>query len=135
MASSDETIFTKIIRGEIPCHKVYEDDRCFAFMDIFPIQPGMVLVISKTPVDNFEDLDDADYQALWAAVKVVTHKLRKVFPDKKKIGVQVEGLDVPHVHVKLLPIDSGKEFRALQNKDLQPDHTALAALAEQLRAA
>jgi histidine triad (HIT) family protein len=134
MASSD-TIFTKIINGEIPCHKVYEDEKTFAFMDIYPIQPGMVLVISKTPVDNFEDLNTEDYQALWSTVQRVAKKLRHVYPAKKKIGVQVEGMDVPHVHVKLLPIDSGAEFRAAQDTSREPDHATLADIAQKLRAA
>lgn len=128
----EATIFTKIVRGEIPSHKVYEDDRTYAFMDIAPVQPGMVVVVTKAQVDNFEDLDDEDYAALWAAVKIIAHRLRKAFPDKKKIGVQVEGLEVAHVHVKMFPIDTGEEFRAKASHDQEPDHAALAALAERL---
>ncbi len=133
--AAEPTIFTKIIQGEIPCHKVYEDERTIAFMDIYPVQPGMVLVVSKAQVDNFEDLTDADYAAVWATVRMVAKKLRHVFPDKKKIGVQVEGLDVPHTHVKLFPINTGAEFRAPHDMSIEPDHPALAALAERLRVA
>ena len=96
-----ESIFTKIIKGEIPCHKVYEDERTFAFMDIHPIQPGHVLVISKTQVGNFYELDEADYTALFATVQKIAKKLKQVFPEKARIGVMIEWLEVDHVHVML----------------------------------
>ncbi len=127
-----DTIFTKIIKGEIPCHKVYEDDKTFAFLDIHPIQPGQVLVVTKTPAESFLDLDDEDYVALMQTVRKVAGKLRRVFPDKKRIGVMIEGLDVPHVHVKLLPIDSGDEFRNVPDANAEPDHAALAKMAAKL---
>jgi histidine triad (HIT) family protein len=127
-----DSVFTKIIKGEIPCHKIYEDERTFAFLDIHPVQPGMTLVITKTPAVTFLDLNDEDYAALWATVKKVAQQLRLAFPTKAKIGIQVEGLDVPHVHVKLIPIDSGAEFRAAPDMSKEPDHTALAALAKKL---
>lgn len=129
----EESIFTKIVRGDIPCHKVYEDDRTFAFMDIHPIQPGMVLVITKNQVSSFLDLDEADAAALWQTVRKIGSRLRSVFPDKKRIGVQIEGLDVDHVHVKLFPVDSGAEFRAVPNTSAEPDHEALARLADKIR--
>jgi histidine triad (HIT) family protein len=130
--STEDSIFSKIIRGEIPCHKVYEDDKTFAFLDIHPVQPGMTLVVTKTQAETFLDLSDEDYIALWQAVKKVAQKLKAAFPAKSKIGIQVEGLDVPHVHVKLIPIDSGDEFRAKPDMDAEPDHDALAALAQKL---
>lgn len=133
MAEGHETIFTKIINGDIPSHRVYEDDRTLAFMDIYPIQPGMVVVVSKTPVDNFEDLDPEDYQALWSAVQKIAKKMRLVFPEKKKIAIQVEGLDVPHAHVKMFPIDSGAEFHAKQDSSGDPDHDALAKMAQKIQ--
>ncbi len=127
-----DSIFTKIIKGEIPSHKIYEDDKTLAFLDIHPIQPGMTLVVSKTQVETFLDLSDSDYQALWASVKKVAERLRKAFPEKKRIAIQVEGLDVAHVHVKLVPINSGEEFRAKPDTDSEPDHPALAAMAKRL---
>lgn len=126
-----DSVFTKIIKGEIPCHKVYEDERTLAFMDINPIQPGMVLVIPKAQVDHFMDLEDNDYLALMATVKRIARKMREVFPDKR-VGVQIEGLDVPHAHVKMFPIASAGEFRALPNTSTEPNHSALAQMAEQL---
>ena len=126
------SIFTKIINGEIPCHKVYEDDKTIVFMDILPVQPGMVLVVPKAEIDNFEELSEEDYQALWATVKKVAKKMRQGLPVKKKIAVQVEGLDVAHAHVKMFPFDTGAEFHARPNTALQPDHAALAEMAKKL---
>ncbi len=135
MESQVDSIFTKIIKGEIPSHKVFEDDKTYAFMDIYPVQPGMVLVVSKTQVDNLEDLNDTEAAALWAAVHVMAKKLRATFPDKKKIAVQVEGLDVPHVHVKLFPFDTNAEFHAAQDTAKEPDHAMLAELARKIQLA
>lgn len=128
----EPSIFTKIINGEIPCHKVYEDDLTFAFMDIQPIQPGMVLVIPKEQIDNFEDMPDELVSAVMITSKKIMKALRRVYPDKKKIGIQVEGLEVPHAHVKLFPIDSGAEFHAHPDSS-EPDHEKLADLAEKIR--
>ena len=128
-----DSIFTRIIKGEIPCHKVYEDELTFAFMDNHPIQPGMVLVVSKTPAETAWDLSDADYQALMNTVKKVALKMRQVFPQKKRVSVMIEGLDVPHVHVKVFPINSGEEFRAVPDTASEPDHDEeLAAMAKKL---
>lgn len=127
-----DSVFTKIIKGEIPSHKVYEDEKTLVFMDINPIQPGMVLVIPKVQVDHFMDLEDADYQALMATVKKVATKMRTVFPDKR-VAVQIEGLDVPHAHVKMFPFASADEFRAVPNTTTDPNHPALAQMAEKLR--
>lgn len=127
-----DSIFTKIIKGEIPAHKIYEDDLTLAFLDIHPVQPGMTLVITKNPTETFLDLSDQDYQALWATVKKVSQRLQKVFPDKKRIGIQVEGLDVPHVHVKLIPIDTGEQFRTAPDFTTEPDYSSLEKIATQL---
>jgi histidine triad (HIT) family protein len=126
-----DSIFTKIIKGEIPCHKVYEDDKTFAFLDINPIQPGMTLVVTKTPAETFLDLSDEDAEALWSTVRKVATKMKQVFPDKKRIGVQIEGLDVPHVHVKIFPINTGEEFRS-PPRSTEPDHEKLAEIAKKL---
>ncbi len=127
-----DSVFTKIIKGEIPSHKIYEDDRTLAFLDIHPLQPGMTLIISKTQVENFDDLDEQDYTALWQTVRKVAKRLREYFPEHAKIAVQVEGLDVPHVHVKLFPFTTSDQYHALA-PDIEPDHAALAFLAEKLQ--
>ncbi|MCA9309171.1 HIT family protein [Candidatus Saccharibacteria bacterium] len=128
----EESIFTKIIKGEIPCHKVYEDEFTFGFMDIHPIQPGHVLLVSKRQVTNFFDLSDEEYQGLMAATKKMARHMSGVFPDKKRIGVMIEGLDVDHVHVKLFPVDTGEQFRHEPDMNVEPDHDALADMAKRL---
>jgi histidine triad (HIT) family protein len=127
-----DSLFTKIIKGEIPCHKVYEDDYTFAFMDIHPIQPGHVLVVTKTPAVTIYDLPERDYQALWEAVRKVANKMKQVYPDKKRIAIMVEGLDVPHAHVKVFPINTGDEFRHKPDLTAEPNHAELARLAKKL---
>lgn len=127
----EDSIFTKIIKGEIPCHKIYEDGKTIAFMDIHPVQPGMVLVVPKAQVDHFMDLADDDYAALMSAVQRVSQKLRTIFPDKR-VGVQIEGFDVPHAHVKLIPVATGAEFYARADMAIEPDHAALADMAKRL---
>lgn len=128
----EPSIFTKIINGEIPCHKVYEDELTFAFMDIQPIQPGMVLVIPKEQIDNYEDLPEETAHAVTTTSQKVMRALRKMYPGKKKIGVQIEGLEVPHAHVKLFPLDTGAEFHAKPFEG-EPNHDELAKIAAKLR--
>src|SRR6476661_6363794 len=89
-----DSVFTKIIKGEIPCHKIYEDERTFAFLDIHPIQPGQVLVVPKKQVGFAWDLEDKDYQAVMATAKRVALRLREVFPEKSRVALIIEGLDV-----------------------------------------
>ena len=126
------SIFTQIMQGEIPSHKVYEDQYAYAFMDIHPIQTGHVLVVSRREVENFYELEGPEYDGLMQAVRTVARKLKKEFPDRERIGVIIEGLEVPHVHVKLFPIDSGDDLRRHPDMTMEPDHDALAALAERL---
>lgn len=128
----EESLFTKIIKGEIPCHKVYEDELTLAFMDIYPIQEGHVLVISKKQVDHIWDLPEEDYLALMSTVKKVGQRLREFFPSKDRVGIIVEGFDVPHVHVKVFPINNKDELRASQDMNKEPDHKVLAELAQKL---
>lgn len=126
-----DSIFTKIVKGEIPCHKVYEDDQNLAFLDIHPIQPGHTLVIPKKQVEFVWDLEDADYQSLMAATKKVAKRLREVL-EVPYIGEQVIGVDVPHAHVQLIPFTAAAEYHAKQDMDAEPDHAALAIMARKL---
>ncbi|MBQ3293195.1 HIT domain-containing protein [Candidatus Saccharibacteria bacterium] len=118
------SIFTKIINGEIPSYKIYEDDKTYAFLDIHPETKGHTLVIPKKEVDKIYNLEDEDYQALMDTVK----KLSKHMEDKlgARILWKVVGTDVPHAHVHLMPLDEdwqhGKtldlteeEFRDIQS--------------------
>lgn len=128
-----DSIFTKIIKGEIPCHKIYEDTQTFAFLDIHPIQPGHVLVVPKKQVAFIWDLEAADYQALMATVQKVGKRMQEVFPARQRVGVMVEGLDVDHAHVKVFPFDTAAEYRNAPDTSAEPDHPALAVIAEKLR--
>ena len=99
------SIFTKIIRGDIPCYKVAETKDCIAFLDILPIAKGHVLVIPKKEVGNYFDLDEELFQKVNSLAKKISHAIKKVVPCKR-IGVSVIGLEVPHAHVHLVPINS-----------------------------
>ena len=99
------TIFTKIIRGEIPCYKVAEDDRYFAFLDINPLNTGHTLVVTKQETDYLFGLDDDTYSGLMVFSKKVASAIEKVV-SCKRIGLAVVGLEVPHVHVHLIPMNS-----------------------------
>ena len=98
-----DSIFTKIIRGEIPSYKIYEDDKTLAFLTIQPSCPGHTLVVPKKQVDKFYDLMDEDYIALFAAVKKVARRLEEVFGQRTL--AKIIGTDVPHAHVHLFPLD------------------------------
>lgn len=125
------SIFSKIIRGEIPAHKVYEDDMTLAFLDIHPKTEGHVLVVPKVEVDEFQDLSDEDYKALMVTVKKVAKRLKQVYPEKR-IGMNIFGIDVPHVHVHVFPFGSTAEYSIGQHLDTEPDHEQLAAVAKKL---
>lgn len=129
-----DSIFTKIIKGEIPCHKVYEDAHTFVLLDIFPIQPGQLLVVPKKQVGFIWDLEPADYTALMATVQKVGRHIREKIPEKSRVAVIVEGLDVEdHAHVKVFAFDTDEEFRHLPDRLAAPNHDELAAMAEKLR--
>lgn len=127
----EDSLFTKIIKGEIPCHKVYEDDLTLAFMDIHPIQPGHVLVIPKRQVEFVWDLEAADYHALMQTVQKVARRIRDVLP-VSYVGQQIIGIDVPHAHVHLVPFNTVTEYRTVPDMAADPDHAALAEMAAKL---
>ena len=97
------SVFTKIINSEIPCYKIYEDDKTFAFLDINPETKGHTLVVPKNEVDKIYELPDEDYQALMATVKKISAHMEKVLGARTLW--KVIGTDVPHAHVHLLPFD------------------------------
>jgi histidine triad (HIT) family protein len=125
------SIFTRIIQGEIPCHKVAEDDRYLAFLDINPLQRGHTLVIPKVEVDQLFDLEDEVLSGLLPFAKGVAHRIRKVVPCAR-IGVTVIGLEVPHAHVHLIPINAMHDMEFSRAK-LKMSGEELAALAGQIR--
>lgn len=99
------SIFTRIIRGEIPCYKVAEDDKYFAFLDINPLAKGHTLVIPKTEVDYLFDLDDETLSGLTLFAKRIAQKI-KDYTHCKKVAMVVLGLEVPHAHIHLIPMNS-----------------------------
>ncbi len=119
------SVFTKIIQGEIPCYKIYEDDKTMAFLDIEPEEVGHTLVVPKLEVDKVYDLPDEDYQAVMATVKKLARHYEKILGER--IMIKIVGIDVPHAHVHLLPVNENwagernikpteEEFRAWQEK-------------------
>ena len=124
------TIFTKIVNGEIPCHKVWEDEDHFAFLDIRPVARGHTLVIPKKETNYLFDLSEEEHAALWTAAHKVARKLKQVV-GTKRVLVGVWGWEVPHVHIHLVPSD-GREFPMPTPMGGEPDHAALAELARQL---
>jgi histidine triad (HIT) family protein len=109
------TIFSKIIAGQIPCYKIAEDERFFAFLDIFPLQEGHVLVIPKTETDKFFDLSDDYLQAFLLFSKPIARAIEKAF-DCNRCGISVVGLEVPHAHMHLIPINSADDLNFTRGK-------------------
>ncbi len=103
------TIFTRIIEGEIPCYKVAEDSAHIAFLDINPIAPGHTLVVPKREVDYLFDLEPDELSALWVFARRVARRIGAKIPCNR-VGVAVVGLDVPHAHIHLIPIDKGSDL-------------------------
>lgn len=127
----EESIFTKIIKGDIPCHKIYEDDLTLAFLDIHPVQPGHTLVIPKKQVEFVWDLDDETYQAVMSTAKKVAKRLKAVLKTPY-IGEEVVGVEVPHAHVHIIPFSTLEEFRNIPDKSAEPEFEALAEMAKKL---
>lgn len=122
------SIFTKIVAGEIPSYKIAEDEQYLAFLDAMPLVKGHTLVIPKKETDFIFDLENEDFKNLWSFAQTVAKKLEKAYPSKR-IAVAVVGLEVPHAHIHLIPIDkmddmnfknerlklSGDEYKEIQN--------------------
>ena len=125
------SIFTRIINGEIPCHKVLEDEKHFAFLEIRPLRSGHTLVIPKKEVDYFFDLSDPDIMGLMAFSKKVSAAIKKSV-NCEKVAVVVYGLQVRHAHIHLIPVDGTPgelDFRNQKDADLND----LAKIAEKIR--
>lgn len=125
-----DSIFTKIIKGEIPCHKIYEDERVIAILDIHPIKPGHTLVIPKKQVEQFTELEPEDYSYLMAVVQLIAQQIQLTL-NIRRICVRIEGLDVSHTHVHLIPTEDEKGIYD-QDLDAEPDHATLAKMAQKL---
>lgn len=126
-----DSLFTKIINGDIPSHKVYEDEHTYAFLDIHPIAPGHTLVVPKKQVEFVWDLDDETYQHLQKAVKKLALHLRETL-DVPYVGQQIVGVDVPHAHIHLVPFTRAAEYHAHPDSTADPDHETLAKIAAKI---
>src|SRR3989338_7489514 len=124
------SLFTKIVKGEIPCHKICEDAQYLAFLDIRPIHPGHTLVIPKKEVDYLFDVDDATLGGMMVFAKKVARAIEKEV-ECKRIGVMVAGLEVPHAHIHLIPIRAIADLNFAKAKPTGNDE--LAARAEKIR--
>lgn len=121
------SIFSKIVAGEIPCYKIYEDDSVLAFLDIHPETTGHILVIPKLEVDKFYDLPDDIYQHLFAVVKRLSLHLEQKLG--ARIIAKIIGTDVPHTHVHLMPVDPNWQH----GKTLEPSEADFIALQAKLK--
>ena len=127
------TIFSKIIAGEIPSHKVAENDRFFAFLDINPLVKGHTLIVPKQETDYIFDLSDDDLAAMNVFAKKVAKAIQKAIPCKK-VGVAVIGLEVPHAHIHLIPIQKESDMY-FSNPKMKLSDEELSSIAEAIRSA
>lgn len=109
------SIFTKIVNGEIPCYKIAEDEHHFAFLDAMPIAKGHTLVIPKKEVDLIFDLDEEEYKNLWAFAQKVAKQVKAAIPCVR-VGVAVVGLEVPHAHIHLVPMNEIKDLNFMNER-------------------
>ncbi len=118
------SIFTKIVNGDIPCYKIAENEKFLAFLDVMPLNEGHTLVVPKVEIDYIFDLDDDLLSEMMVFAKKVAIKIKKAIPCRK-IGVAVVGLEVPHAHIHLIPINSvsdmdfGREKLKLSSQELE----------------
>jgi histidine triad (HIT) family protein len=124
------TIFSKIIAGEIPSYKIAENDRFFAFLDIFPLRKGHTLVVPKMEIDKFFDLPDEELGDLLLFARPIAKAIESAFPCNR-CGISVVGLEVPHAHLHLVPIDSADDLNFTRHK-LKPGPAELKSAQEKI---
>ncbi|MBI5150889.1 MAG: HIT family protein [Candidatus Omnitrophica bacterium] len=124
------TLFTRIVKGEIPCHKICEDECFLAFLDIRPINPGHTLVIPKKEIDYIFDLDDALLGGIMVFSREIAAAIKKSV-ECRRVGIMVAGIEVPHAHVHLVPIQSVGDLNFAKSKPA--DDQELARMAERIR--
>lgn len=125
------TLFSKIVRGEIPCYKVHEDDNFLAFLDINPLKKGHTLVIPKMEVDYIFDMEDEVLADMILFAKIASKKIKSVFPCEK-VGMAVIGLEVPHAHIHLIPINSIRDMD-FSNEKLKLEPAELLEISKRLQ--
>lgn len=124
------SIFTRIVRGEIPCYKVAETDTCLAFLDIHPNRKGHTLCIPKREVDQWTDLEAEEYQQLMLFSHRVAQAIKRVIPCRR-VGLSIVGLDVAHTHIHLIPIENTSDMTFLHKEEVDADQ--MKVLADQLQ--
>ncbi|MEJ8803356.1 HIT family protein [Pontibacter sp. H249] len=127
----EPSIFTKIVKGEIPAYKIAENERFLAFLDVFPTAKGHTLVIPKEQIDYIFDLNDDLYLGLMAFSKEVAKALKRAVPCNR-VGVAVVGLEVPHAHVHLIPLNSMQDMNFANKKEFSKEE--MEEVAEKIRA-
>lgn len=130
--AQEKSIFTKIIEGEIPAHKVYEDEKVLAFLDIRPASKGHTLVIPKEQVDHLDELEPELYGAVMDVVRRLSLKIKQTYKPQR-VGLVVFGLDVPHAHVHLIPLYQGDEIAIKHTEADEVSQEELAQIAEQIK--
>ena len=125
------SIFTRIINGEIPCYKIAEDEKCFAFLDISPLAKGHTLVVPKIETDYIFDIADDEHKYLWNYAKYVAHAVKAAIPCKR-IGIAVIGLEVPHAHIHLIPMNKVSDMN-FANPKLKVADNEMLEIAERIR--
>lgn len=125
------TIFSKIIKGEIPSHKIAENDEFYAFLDINPLNMGHTLVVPKKEIDYIFDIEDGELGRMMVFAKKVAEAIKRAIPCRK-VGVAVIGLEVPHAHIHLVPMEKESDIHFGREK-LNPSQEELAQVAEKIR--
>lgn len=125
------SIFSKIVEGTIPCHRIHENDKFLAFLDIMPLKEGHTLVVPKKEVDYIFDIDDNLLGEMMVFAKEVAAKLKAVFPCNR-VGVSVIGLEVPHAHIHLIPINTIDDMNFSRPK-LELTQEKLAEIADRIK--
>ena len=125
------SIFSKIFAGEIPCYKIAENDNYLAFLDVFPLKKGHVLVIPKKEVDYIFDLDNTTYEGLMVFAKHVSVAIKQAMPCSR-VGLCVIGLEVPHAHIHLIPINTTSDMN-FSNEKLQLSKEEFEEVAKEIR--
>lgn len=125
------SIFSKIIAGEIPCYKIAENDHYIAFLDVFPLKKGHTLIVPKKEIDYIFDIDDATYQGLMMFAKDVAIAIKKAIPCNR-IAVSVLGLEVPHAHIHLIPMNTMNDVN-FSNEKLSFSKEEFLAIASEIK--
>jgi histidine triad (HIT) family protein len=126
------SIFTKIINGDIPCYKIAEDAHCIAFLDVFPLKKGHTLIVPKKEIDYLFDLESETYLGLMDFSKKIAIAIKLAYPCKR-IGMTVIGLEVPHAHIHLIPINTMNDMN-FSNEKLKLTNQEFEVCAENIKA-